>query len=98
MRSKGVSVCILAPGYVYTEFQQHSLGAEQGVERNKSSFVTAQAVAQQMIDSIEDKKSEDIMTLTGKVASVLMPIVPSSIMDIFISKTAHAASKYVTAQ
>jgi len=98
MRSKGVKVCMLCPGYVYTEFQQHSLGAEQGVERNKSKFITPEQCAKQVIDGIEDEKAELLMTLTGKVASVLMPIVPSHIVDGYIAKTAHAASQYASQQ
>lgn len=98
MRSKGVKVCILCPGYVFTEFQKNSLGAEQGVERNKSKFITPEQAAKQMIDGIEDEKAELIMTLTGKVASVLGPLVPSSIMDGFIAKTAHSASQYAAQQ
>lgn len=76
-----------------TDFQQSSIGAKN-VDKNASHFTSVQDCASELIDAVEDHVAEHIMTLKGKVANALTPLVPSSWIDAMIIRTAKGAASY----
>src|SRR5689334_23195291 len=61
-----IDVTVLCPPHVYTDFQANSLGAEKGVFREKSKFITPETFAEIAIDSIELGVAEELVNTKGR--------------------------------
>ncbi|EFC50028.1 short chain dehydrogenase/reductase family protein [Naegleria gruberi] len=91
-----IDVTVLCPPHVYTDFQANSFGAENGVVRERSKFISPEQFASIAIDSIELGIAEEMVTLKGKASRIIVPLLPTFLADKIISDTATSASSVVT--
>ncbi|KAG2387061.1 hypothetical protein C9374_002096 [Naegleria lovaniensis] len=95
MELKGkIDVTILCPPHVYTDFQANSFGAEKGVIREKSKFITPEQFASIAIDAIEWGVAEELVNTKGR-ASRILSLFPTFLSDKIISDTTTKASGVV---
>lgn len=86
-----IDVTILCPPHVYTDFQANSFGAEKGVIREKSKFITPEQFASIAIDAIEWGVAEELVNTKGR-ASRILALLPTFLSDKIISETSKASA------
>lgn len=72
-----MQITLVYPGFVKTEIHDRALGAEGNVHRETDKFMSAEECAKIIVEAIEDRKTEEIFTLSGKLMNYLNPFVPS---------------------
>ena len=90
-----MDVTVFCAPHVYTEFQAHSFGAEKGVVRERSKFISPEEFASVAVESIELGVAEELVNTKGRVSRVLMPLLPTFLADKIISDTVSKASSVV---
>lgn len=71
--SNEVKISIVCPGFVLTEIHHKAIGSTEDVKREEKKFMTAQECSNIIIETIEDGKFLEIMTLLGKLGFYLKP-------------------------
>ncbi|KAL9650793.1 hypothetical protein ABK040_001843 [Willaertia magna] len=90
-----IDVTVLCPPHILTDFQMNSIGAEKGVVRDASRFISPEQFSSIAIEAIEEGVAEELVTVKGKVSRVLLPLLPNFISDKIISSTVEKASSVV---
>jgi len=75
MEEPDIGVTIVCPGFVVTELHDKAHSAT-AIQRETSSFMTAEKCAQITIDAASTRKREEVMTLLGKIGKYVTVFAP----------------------
>lgn len=94
MKSKGVAVVVVCPGYVASDFHENvrTRGGERLPERDLKAYMTPEQCGKQVVDAMEYEIEEVVMTTSGKIAYMLRPWFPEFI-DKLVAAKSNASSK-----
>jgi len=94
----GVSVTIIYPGFVATGIRENATGSDGKPAKidpvNKDEVMSVQECAAIIMDAIETRQRENVMTLKGKLGQWLKLIAPGAI-DRMAKKAVEGNLKYV---
>jgi short-subunit dehydrogenase len=89
---KGVSITLICPSYVKTEFHTKVLSVDDAPPSRKGHFMSAAKCAELSVDAMEHGVSEYMMTIGGSLAYRLRPWIPT-VIDQIVAQQAKKSFK-----
>eukprot|EP01089_Gocevia_fonbrunei_P005497 TRINITY_DN15953_c0_g1_i1.p1 TRINITY_DN15953_c0_g1~~TRINITY_DN15953_c0_g1_i1.p1 ORF type:complete len:260 (-),score=38.83 TRINITY_DN15953_c0_g1_i1:82-861(-) len=78
-------ITIVSPGYVDTDIRSHSFGPDDF--KPNSKMMTSDRCAELIIDAADKRKKKVVLTLSGKLAYILRPVMPGLLDNIVKKKS-----------